>query len=71
MLLRQIEHVYEYLKSLRKVSLHHLDKRQDVLIEHMRIVNAIEKGDEFLAEQDARIHVINAKQRFIESFLYL
>ncbi|MBC5995189.1 GntR family transcriptional regulator [Romboutsia ilealis] len=68
MLLRQIEHVYEYLKSLRKVSLHHLDKRQDVLMEHVRIVNAIEKGDEFLAEQEARIHVINAKQRFIESF---
>ncbi len=33
-----------------------------------KIVNIIEKGDEFLAEQEARTHVINAKQRFIESF---
>lgn len=66
-LLGQMDNIYEYLKSLRKVSLHNLDKRQGVLEEHIQIVNAIEEGNEILAEEAARIHVVNAKKRFMES----
>ncbi|SCH52976.1 MULTISPECIES: GntR family transcriptional regulator [unclassified Romboutsia] len=66
-LLSQIENIYEYLKSLRKVGLHAIEKRSDILEEHIKIVQAIDKGNEYLAEEEARKHVRNAKKRFIES----
>ncbi len=66
-LLSQIENIYEYLKSLRKFGLHAKEKRAEILEEHIKIVEAIEKGDEYLAEEEARKHVRNAKNRFIES----
>lgn len=67
-LIEQMQHLYEYLKSLRKVSLHKSNKRQDVLKEHRKILKAIEDGNEEEAEKEARIHVTNAKIRFIESY---
>ena len=66
-LVSQLENIYEYLKSLRKFGLHAKEKRAEILEEHIKIVEAIEKGDEYLAEEEARKHVRNAKNRFIES----
>lgn len=67
-LVEQMQHIYEYLKSLRKISLVDESNREDVLLEHKKIVDSIDLGDEKLAEQQARIHVTNAKQRFIASY---
>lgn len=68
-LVEQMQHIYEYLKSLRKVSLVDESKRQDVLMEHQKIVEYIDSGNEELAEKQGRLHVVNAKKRFIESFV--
>ena len=62
----QMEHIYEYLKSLRKVSLSN-ERKLIALEEHRSIVEAIEKGDEVMAENIARVHVINAKNAFMEN----
>ncbi|MEG2057858.1 MAG: GntR family transcriptional regulator [Romboutsia sp.] len=67
-LISQMENIYEYLKTLRKVSLTDLSKRVDVLMEHKKIVECIDLGDEILAEKYARVHIMNAKKRFIESY---
>lgn len=67
-LIEQMQNIYEYLKTLRKVSLTDLNKRQDVLIEHKKIIEFIDSGNEDLAEVQAKQHVVNAKKRFIESY---
>ena len=66
----QLEHSYEYLQSLIKVSLDGLDERLTSLEEHKRIVLAIEQGDEYLAEKEARNHILNAKKRFLLNYKY-
>lgn len=68
-LVEQLQIIYEYLKSLRKVSLVDESKRQDVLKEHKDIVESIDSGNEELAEQQARIHVSSAKKRFTASYV--
>lgn len=68
-LVEQMQNIYEYLKSLRKVSLVDESKRQDVLIEHKNIVESIDSGNEELAEQQSRVHVANAKKRFMASYV--
>ena len=68
-LVEQLQIIYEYLKSLRKVSLVDESKRQDVLKEHKDIVESIDSGNEELAEQQARLHVANAKIRFTASYV--
>lgn len=67
-LIKKLDYIYEYLKSLRKVSLNNLQRREKALIEHTNIVNAIDIGEEILAERETRVHVINAKKSFIESY---
>lgn len=67
-LIEKLEHIYEYLKSLRKISLNNIERRKSALEEHKSIVEAISEGDEVLAEEEARKHVINAKKSFIESY---
>lgn len=64
-LISQLEHIYEYLKSMRKISLSNEIRKEEALLEHKHIVEAIEKGDELLAEKLAREHVANAKNAFI------
>ncbi|MEW9096436.1 MAG: GntR family transcriptional regulator [Clostridiaceae bacterium] len=64
-LIEKLEHIYEYLKSMRKISLANNVRKEKALLEHKGIVEAIEKGDESLAERLAREHVINAKNAFI------
>ncbi|WP_315117714.1 GntR family transcriptional regulator [uncultured Clostridium sp.] len=64
-LIANLENIYEYLKSMRKVSLSNEIRREEALLEHRNIVEAIEKGDESLAERLAREHVVNAKNAFI------
>lgn len=63
-LIEQMEYIYEYLKSLRKVSLLTKERKEIALKEHIEIVNAIEAGDEDLAESRTRSHVRNAKKSF-------
>ena len=67
-LMEKLEHIYEYLKSLRKISLINIERRKLALVEHTKITQAIEDGDEVLAEKEARLHIINAKKSFIESY---
>lgn len=64
----QLQHKYEYLKSLRKISLMTKERRIRALKEHKAIVYAIEVGDEKEAETVARAHVKNAKEAFIEAY---
>ncbi len=67
-LVSQLENIYEYLKSLRRVSLNGLNNRVTALDEHKRVVLAIEEGDEYLAEKEAREHVVKAKERFLKAY---
>lgn len=64
-LVSQLEYMYEYLKSMRKVTLSNEIRREKALLEHKNIIEAIEKGNEVLAEKLAREHVVNAKISFI------
>lgn len=64
-LVSQLEYIYEYLKSMRKVTLSNEIRKEKALVEHKNIVEAIEKGNEVLAEKLAREHVVNAKTSFI------
>ncbi|MEG0307037.1 MAG: GntR family transcriptional regulator [Clostridium sp.] len=59
-----MEYIYEYLKSLRKVSLLTSERRISALKEHTEIVDAIEVGDDKLAETITREHIRNAKISF-------
>jgi len=63
-LISQMEYIYEYLQSLRKISLMTKERKLDALKEHIEIVYAIEVGDEQLAEERARDHVTRAKKSF-------
>lgn len=65
-LLKQLESIHEYLKSLRLVSLMGKERKKLALQEHINIINAIEAGDEEKAEAIARNHVRNAKKSFEE-----
>lgn len=67
-LIKDIESINEYLKTLRKVSLVKRDSWESVIHECEKILEAIEKGDEILAENLSREHIIHAKNRFIESY---
>ncbi|WP_027626114.1 GntR family transcriptional regulator [Clostridium lundense] len=64
-LIVNLKSIYEYLKSMRKVSLSYKIRREKALLEHSNIVEAIAKGDEALAERLSREHVVNAKNAFI------
>ncbi|GAA0704211.1 GntR family transcriptional regulator [Paraclostridium ghonii] len=66
-LIDRLETIYDYLKSLRRISLLTDERRLEAIKEHNDIVQAIETGDEELAEKVARIHVYNAKQAFIKA----
>lgn len=66
-LIERLETIYDYLKSLRKISLLTDERRNEALKEHKDIVHAIEVGDEEIAEKVARVHVYNAKKAFIKS----
>ncbi|WP_346888371.1 GntR family transcriptional regulator [Clostridium sp. UBA1056] len=63
-LIAQMEYIYEYLQSLRKVSLMTKERKLEALKEHIEIVDAIEVGNEELAEERARAHVRCAKKSF-------
>lgn len=65
-LINQMESIYEYLKSLRRISLLTDERKRDALKEHIEIVNAIENGDEGQAELLTRNHVKRAKKSFEE-----
>ncbi|MCU9815273.1 MULTISPECIES: GntR family transcriptional regulator [Paraclostridium] len=66
-LIERLETIYDYLKSLRRISLMTNERREEAIKEHKDIVKAIEIGDEELAEKVARIHVYNAKKAFIKA----
>lgn len=66
-LISKLEYIYEYLKSMRKVTLSNETRREEALLEHKNIVEAIEEGDEVLAERLARKHVVNAKNSFMSN----
>ncbi|MDU4892540.1 MAG: GntR family transcriptional regulator [Clostridium sp.] len=65
-LIDQMESIYEYLKSLRRISLLTEERKFEALKEHIEIVNAIENGDEDEAEKLTRLHVRRAKKSFQE-----
>lgn len=66
-LIERLETIYDYLKSLRRISLLTNERREEAIKEHKDIVKAIEIGDEELAEKVARLHVYNAKKAFIKA----
>lgn len=65
-LIGQMESIYEYLKSLRRISLLTTERKLEALKEHIEIVDAIEIGDEEAAEHLTRMHVRRAKKSFEE-----
>lgn len=65
-LINQMESIYEYLKSLRKISLLTDSRKKEALKEHIEIVNAIENGDEDEAERLTRQHIRSARKSFQE-----
>ncbi|WP_243113419.1 GntR family transcriptional regulator [Romboutsia sp. Marseille-P6047] len=67
-LINQIEHMFEYLKSLRKISLSTVETRRIAFEEHKKIMSAIENGNESLAEEEARNHISKAKERFMARY---
>ncbi|KGJ49997.1 GntR family transcriptional regulator [Paraclostridium dentum] len=66
-LIERLETIYDYLKSLRRISLLTNERRKEAIKEHKDIVKAIEIGDEEMAEKVARLHVYNAKKAFIKA----
>ncbi len=66
-LIDQMESIYEYLKSLRRISLLTAERKLDALREHIEIVDAIELGNEEDAERLTRTHVRRAKKSFKEA----
>lgn len=66
-LVENMEHIYEYLTNLRNVSLENFQGRKEALKEHREVLDALEKGDENLAESLTRQHVKNAKNRFVKN----
>lgn len=63
-LIEQMESIYEYLKSLRRISLLTSERKVEALKEHIEIVDAIESGNEDDAERLTRMHVRRAKKSF-------
>ena len=66
-LIERLETIYDYLKSLRRISLLTNERKKEAIKEHKDIVKAIEIGDEEMAEKVARLHVYNAKKAFIKA----
>lgn len=66
-LIDQMESIYEYLKSLRRISLLSDERKREALKEHIEIVNAIENGDEDEAEILTRKHIRSARKSFQEA----
>lgn len=66
-LIAQMESIYEYLKSLRQISLMTTERKVEALKEHIEIIDAIEIGDEDAAERLTRKHVKRAKISFQEA----
>ncbi|WP_199229028.1 GntR family transcriptional regulator [Sporanaerobacter acetigenes] len=64
-----MENIYEYLTSLRSVSLYSQDRRVLAIEEHRQIVNAIDKRNEVEAEKLARSHVKKAKKSFFDNLI--
>lgn len=64
-----MENIYEYLTSLRSVSLYSQDRRVLAIEEHRQIVNAIDKRNEAEAEKLARSHVKKAKKSFFDNLI--
>lgn len=62
-----VKKLYEYLESLRSVSLDKEDRRIAALKEHKKIVSIIEKRDEETAEMITRRHVKKAKETFLKN----
>lgn len=65
-LISQMESIYEYLKSLRRISLLTDERKLEALKEHIEIVDAIEAGNEDESELLTRKHVRRAKKSFEE-----
>lgn len=63
-LIDEMNKYYEYLISLRNTTLKNNERRKEVLQEHIAIINAIESGDEDLAENLTRKHIRRAKEIF-------
>lgn len=61
--------IYDYLASLRSISLQKEDRRISALEEHRQIVYALEKRDEEAVEKLAREHVRKAKEAFLKNLI--
>lgn len=63
-LIEQMDSIYEYLRSLRRISQLTSELKMEALKEHIQIVDAIELGNEDAAENLIRLHVRKAKKSF-------
>ena len=66
-LISMINHIHEYLGSLRHITLMPMERREEAYREHVEIVTALEKGDSEGVETLARNHAANAKRAFLDS----
>ncbi len=64
-----MNNIYEYLISLRRVSLYTEDRRAIAMEEHKQIVYALEKRDGEKAEDLTRAHVRKAKVAFFDNLI--
>jgi len=62
-----MKHLYEYLISLRTISLESVERQKIALEEHREIVKAIEESNPEVGETLARKHVRKARAAFLSS----
>jgi len=62
-----MKHLYEYLTSLRTISLESVERQRIALEEHREIVKAIEESNPEVGEALARKHVSKARAAFLSS----
>ena len=63
----QMISIYQHLERLRSVSLVRWEHSKEAFEETKQIFLALEEGDEDKSEECARVHVRNAKKRFISN----
>lgn len=64
-----MKNIYEYLISLRSISLYHESRKIVALEEHKQIVHALENRDEEAAEIATRTHIRKAKEAFLDNLI--
>ncbi len=64
---KSMKDVYDHLQRLRQRSMWMVEAQRETVAEHRTILDCIDKGDVAGSESAARVHVKNARARFLSS----